>query len=144
VRALVTSLVITVVFAFFSALGQTIVRAVTRPDAPDALHANFGVDDRHFYGEWVVSGSLALGGALVAASYSGKTINSQQIGLYTFLLVAGIFLWPYVLRIRAHDPSTRQWKTGPSGRRWLIASNAVGMVLLLAVVGTGVSVYGIG
>lgn len=142
--ALVTSLVITVAFAFLSALGQTIVRAVTRPDAPGSLHATFGVDDRHFYGEWVVSGCLALGGALVAASYSGKTISFEQFGLYTFLLVAGILLWPYVLRIRAHDPSTRQWKTGTDGRRWLIASNAVGMLLLLAVVVTGVSVYGIG
>jgi hypothetical protein len=130
-------IVVTFLLALISALAQTIMRGISRPNPSGKTHA-LTREDALFWSDWVLAGTVALTTTLVVHAAKKTDISLLSVVLAICALFLGCSALPFAIRTFAHDPDTGKFR---SGKWWFLAANGAGMLILLAAVAAGAEVY---
>jgi hypothetical protein len=115
---------------------QTWFKLVSREPLPGKKHA-LTMDDAVFWIDWIVTAVSAFFLFLLAAAQANKPIGTPHVLVAFVVLGLGGMVIPYAFRILCYDGNGKI-----KGWAYVIAADAVGLLVLLSTVAAGVKAYG--
>ncbi|MFF0293158.1 hypothetical protein ACFYST_08205 [Kitasatospora sp. NPDC004614] len=115
---------------------QTFMKLVSREPPPGKKHG-LTIEDAVFWIDWTVTAAVAFCAAMIGASIQHKPMDIVTVTLGIAVLFFGIAVFPVVVRSVCYDGSG-----AIKGWVYVVAADAVGIVILMSSVAAGVKTYG--
>lgn len=127
---------LTIVLALVVSGTQTWFKLVSREPPPGRKHA-LAMDDAVFWIDWIVTAVSAFFLFLLATAQANKPIGTPHVFVAVVVLGLGGMVIPFAFRYLCYDGTGKI-----KGWMYVIAADAVGLLILLSSVAAGVRAYG--